>query len=80
MVRDRLLSAAEGGELNDTLAEAGRLLAEQAIADAIARGGNAGKIAEAQSALAAGDARRAAGRFKDALGRYKDAYAKAQGA
>jgi hypothetical protein len=80
MVRSGLLSAAEGAALMGDLAEAGRLLADGAIADAIARGGNAAKIAEAQGALAAGDARRAAGRYKDALSRYKDAYSKAAGA
>ena len=80
MVKDRLLSTEEGGALMDTLAAAGRLLAEQAIADAITRSRNPGKITDAQSALAAGDARWIAGRYKDALSRYKDAYAKAAGA
>ena len=65
MVKDWLLTPAQGGALMETLAEAGRLLAEQAIDNATARGGNPSKIAAAQSALAAGDARRATGRSTD---------------
>jgi subtilisin family serine protease len=80
MIKSRLLTATEGTALLDPLAEAGRLLAAAAIADAIARGGRAQKIAQAQRDLAAGDGRRAAGRFKDAVSRYKDAYTKAKGA
>jgi hypothetical protein len=80
MVNSRLLTAGDGAALMDPLAVAGRLLADGAIADAIARGGSASKIAQAQSALAAGDDRRAAGRYKNALNRYENAYSKASGA
>jgi lantibiotic leader peptide-processing serine protease len=80
MVKSKLVTATEGTALIDPLATAGRLLAEDAIADAVARGGDADKIDEAQNALDAGDARRAAGRYKQALSRYKDAYSKATGA
>jgi lantibiotic leader peptide-processing serine protease len=80
MIKDRLLTAAEGAALLNPLADAGRALAQEAITAATDRGGNPRKIMEAGRALDAGDARRAAGRFKDALARYKDAYSKAKGA
>ena len=51
-----------------------------AIKEATTRGGNAGKIAEANAALAQGDAHRDAGNFKDAVNKYKDALSKAEGA
>jgi hypothetical protein len=79
-VRDRLVPNAVGTGLLTEIAEAARLLAQEAIADAQARTGSAGKIMEAQSALAAGDSRLASGRFKDAVARYKDAVSKAEGA
>jgi hypothetical protein len=79
-VKDRLLDSSEGTALLDRLAGAARLLAVEAIAEAGARGGAAGKIAEAERALQRGDAKRASGRFKDAVARYKDAASKAEGA
>jgi hypothetical protein len=77
-VRSGLLSRADGDAVMTEIAEAARVLAEDAIADV--QGGNAAKLAEAQSALAAGDARLAAGRFKEAVALYKDAISKADGA
>jgi hypothetical protein len=77
-VRSGLLSRADGDAVMTEIAEAARVLAEEAIADA--QGGNAAKLAEAQAALAAGDSRLAAGRFKAAVAMYKDAISKAEGA
>jgi len=57
----------QGAQIMDDMAEIARLMAVEAIDDAIARGG------DAQQSLAAGDALRAAGDYKDAL-------AKAEGA
>ena len=58
-------------ELIDTLTDAGKLLARQAIDDAV------GKTAAAEQAFAEGEALQAAGQFKAALSKYKDAYSKA---
>jgi hypothetical protein len=79
-VKDGLLDAAQGTEIMDELAGVARQLAESAIEDATARGGDPGKIIEAEDALAEGDALRDAGAFKDAVNKYKDALAKAEGA
>ncbi len=57
-----------------------RVLAEQATAEAMARGGDAEKIDDARWALADGDALRASESFKDAVAKYKDALANAEGA
>ena len=73
-----LLDAALGAELMDRAAELARLLAVDAIDQAIARGGNPLVITQAQQALADGDALRASGAFKDAVNKYKDALAKAE--
>jgi hypothetical protein len=62
------------------LTGAARLTALEAVADARARNGNVKKIAEAERAIAAGDAKRTSGRFKDAVARYRDAVSKAEGA
>lgn len=64
----------------DALAGVARQLAEEAIAAAQAGGGNAAKIAEANAALADGDAKRGAGEFKDAIRKYRVALAKAESA
>ena len=69
-----------GLDLMNGIASAARELADDAIADAVARRGNPNKIAEARAAFARGDARRRAGGFKDALAAYKDASSKAEGA
>jgi serine protease AprX len=74
------LDAAQSTRLLDRVTGAGRQLAVDAIKEATARGGNAGKIAEANRALAEGDAQRDAGNFKNAVAKYKDALAKAEGA
>ena len=77
------LDPAQGAELMDLMdgfAAVARQLATAAIDDAIDRGGDYGKIAVAQMALAQGDALRASGTFKDAVNEYKDAVANAEGA
>ena len=79
-VSSRDLTPAEGASLNERVVGAGRQLAVEAIDAAVARNGNAGKIAEARRSLADGDALRASGRNKDAVGKYKDAAGKAEGA
>jgi hypothetical protein len=79
-VQQRLVPLDVGTTLLTEIAEAARLLAQSAIADAEVRGGSPDKIAQAQAALAAGDARLASGRFKSAVARYKDAISKADGA
>ena len=73
------LTAAEGASLNERVTGAARQLAVEAIDAAVARGGNAGKIAEARRALADGDSLRSSGP-KDAVNKYKDAAGKAEGA
>ena len=74
------LTAAEGASLNERVTGAGRQIAVEAIDAAVARNGNAGKIAEARTALSQGDALRASGANKDAVNKYKDAAGKAEGA
>jgi hypothetical protein len=59
---------------------AARQLAVDAIKEATSRGGEQTKIAEANRALAEGDALRAATSFKSAVNKYKDALSKAEGA
>jgi subtilisin family serine protease len=59
---------------------AARQLTVDAIDGATARGGNAGKIDEAERSLSEGDALRAGGSYKSAVAKYKDAAAKAEGA
>ena len=78
-VKDGLLGA-EGTDLMDRLAAIAAQIAQDAIDEAIARGGDPATIADAQAALDDGDALRASGAFKDAVGKYKDALAKAEGA
>ena len=79
-VKDGMIPAALGNSLMDRICGSARRVAEDAIAEAVARGGNAGKVVEARRALAQGDTRRAQSRFKDAVSRYKDAVSKAEGA
>lgn len=62
------------------LAGIARRLAEKALTEAIAQGGDSSKIAEAEQGLNNGDALRAAGSFKDAVNKYKDALSKAESA
>ena len=80
VVESGLLDAGLGATLLDSLVGTARRIAEEAIAEAIARGGDSDKISEAEQALADGDALRAAGAFKDAAAAYKDAVAIAEGA
>jgi hypothetical protein len=72
-------SVAGSGLMRD-LATIARSHAEDAIDEADARNGDAGKIAAAERALAGGDARLNAGRFKSAVAKYRDAVAQAEGA
>jgi hypothetical protein len=74
------LTAAQGASLTDRVTGAGRQLAVEAIDEATARDGSSVKIAEAQNALAEGDALRAGGASKSAVNKYKDAAGKAEGA
>ena len=74
------LTAAEGASLEERITGAARMIAVEAIDQARARGGNAAKIAEANRALADGDALRASGAGKAAVNKYKDAAGKAEGA
>ena len=69
-----------GAALMDEATGMARVLAEQATAEAMARGGDAEKIDDAQRALADGDTLRASEAFKDAVAKYKDALANAEGA
>jgi hypothetical protein len=62
------------------ISHAARLAADQAIAEAKARGGNAEVIAEAEAALAKGDQKRAAREFTDAVAQYRKACKTATGA
>ena len=61
-------------------ADNSRLTADQAIAEAKARGGNAEAIADAEAALAKGDEKRAASEFADAVAQYRKACKTATGA
>jgi hypothetical protein len=79
-IKSKLVAASEGNALLVEIAQIVRLLAVDAIEEAKAGGGEADKIAEAETELARGDTRLAAGRFKDAVAAYKDALSKAEGA
>jgi large repetitive protein len=79
-VKDGLLAAPTGTEMMQRICRSAQKVVEDAIADALARNGNPGKISEARQALAQGNTRLASGRFKDAIARYKDAVSKAEGA
>jgi subtilisin family serine protease len=74
------LTASQGASLNERVTGAGRQVAVDAIDEARKRGANAGKLAEAERALAEGDALRASGASKAAVNKYKDAAGKAEGA
>jgi hypothetical protein len=79
-VKQGLIATSVGTGLLTEIAEAARLLAQSAIADAEVRGGSADKIAEAQKMLASADSRLASGRFTNAVGKYKDTISTAEGA
>jgi serine protease AprX len=74
------LTAEQRTRLLDRVTGAARQLAVDAIKEATSRGGEQTKIAEANRALAEGDALRAATSFKSAVNKYKDALSKAEGA
>ena len=75
-----LLDPSEGTAIMNQLAGVARQLAAQAIADAVAQGGDPVVINDAQQSLAAGDGLRSSGLFKDAVNQYKDALANAESA
>ena len=64
----------------DQLARTARQLAQEALDQAVAQGGDSVVIADAQQTLAEGDTLRESGAFKDAVSKYKDALAKAESA
>jgi hypothetical protein len=64
----------------ESLVDADQLIAEIAIADAIARNGNAAKIQAAQNYLGKGDADAAANKPTNAIDDYKNAWKNAVGA
>ena len=75
-----LFDPEEGAQLMDQLAGIARQIAADALAQAIDGGGNPTIIAEAQQALADGDALRISGAFKDAINNYKVGLTKAESA
>jgi len=79
-VSSRLLTAAQARPILDAITGAAWLLALDARDRAIARGGRASKIAQAQAQINTGNARWAAGRFKEAIARYRTAVSQADGA
>ncbi len=79
-VKDGLLDPVLGAQLMDELAGLARRVASDALALAIAGGGDTDSISDAQESLADGDALRAAGAYKDAVNKYKDALSKAESA
>jgi hypothetical protein len=57
-----------------------RQFAAEALAHAIAHGGDPSEIAAAQQSLEAGDVLRQSAAFKEAVGKYRDGLAKAESA
>jgi len=62
----------------DTLDHADRILADDAVADAVGASGDPQQVAQAQDETAAAAADIAAGHFDTAVERYKNAWKKAQ--
>ena len=79
-VNDGLMELGQGTELLDQLAMIARQIAVDALEAALAEGGEADEIADAQEALAEGGALKSLGAFKGAVNKYKDALAKAESA
>jgi len=79
-VDDELLDSTQGIQLMDQFSGIARQMAVNAIDDAIAQGGDADDISEAQDLLAEGDALRASNGFEDAVDSYEDAVEKAEDA
>jgi dipeptidyl aminopeptidase/acylaminoacyl peptidase len=85
---ENLYAAQDEGEISASgfsviarrFADNSRLTADQAIAEAKARGGNAEAIADAEAALDKGDEKRAASEFADAVAQYRKACDTATGA
>jgi len=79
-VNNRQLTNAEVRPIQELITAAAWVIALEARDRAIARGGNAKKIADANTLINQGNQRWAARAYKDAIARYKDAVAKAEGA
>jgi hypothetical protein len=77
-VDDGLLDPVQGAEFMDLLAGIAKQIAEDALDQAIAGGGDQEKIDEAQLALEDGDLLRASEAFVDAVNAYKDALEEAE--
>ena len=79
-VSDGLLDLTLGTQLMDQVVGIALALAQAAIDEAIAQGGDPDKINEAEASLASGDDLRDDGSFEAAVNAYKDAVAQAEGA
>jgi len=79
-VKDGLLDAEQGIQLMDDLSATAKQLADTALDQAIAQGGDPDVINDAQQSLLEGDGYRADEAFKDAVNKYKDALGKAESA
>ena len=79
-INDGLVDSVAGTEQLQAFTSTSRQVAGAAINDAIARGGDSGKIADAQASLAEGDTLRDDDKFEDAVAKYKDATSSAEGA
>ncbi len=78
LTKKELSGSAEIGPLTEAIVDAARMLAQTAVDDAVAAGGNAKDVGAAQAALTKGDAAMAGGKFEQALDSYKTAWEKAQ--
>ena len=79
-IADGVVDPEVGQTLADLLAGIVRQVADDLIADAIAAGGDAGEITDAESSLAEGDDFLAELKFKDAVAKYKNAISRAESA
>lgn len=77
---DGLIGTAEGHALAHRLLDASRMMVEEAIAEAEARGGESRRIRQAIERMEEGDALREEGRFKRAASRYESAISRAESA
>jgi CSLREA domain-containing protein len=79
-LEEGVISNTDAIPLLQKLAEAARMFAQEAIADAMARGGNKGQITAAQNFVRQADKHVTRNRFEDACAKYEDAVNKAEGA
>jgi len=77
-VNDGLLNAEQGTQFMDDLSASAKQLANTALDQAIAQGGDPDVINDAEQLLLEGDGHRADEDFLDAVSKYKDALAKAE--